>query len=152
MGNWPPAGEPKDMDFAGFDHVDCRVRDLRAVEPFYDQLMPALGLPDKRYCFVDGAGNWETNVAPERANAVEYYERGADRAVRHFIGFIEDAAMRPTQTRIAFRLPSAADWRSMHGLLGRIGARNVELSADLQAYPAMFFEDPAGTRLEICWR
>ena len=33
-----------------------------------------------------------------------------------------------------------------------LGAVNVELSADMDAYPAVFFEDPAGTLLEIVAR
>jgi hypothetical protein len=139
------------MGFAGFDHVDCRVPDMKAVEPFYDQLMPALGLPDKRFCFVDSDGDWETNVPPERANTIEYYEPASAARPRHFIGFIEDREMKPTQTRIAFRLPGGTTWQEMHALLLRISARNVEV-VDLEAYAAIFFEDPAGTRLEICWR
>ena len=41
------------MEFYGFDHVDCRVRSLEAVETFYDDLMPEIGLTEKRYAFVD---------------------------------------------------------------------------------------------------
>jgi catechol 2,3-dioxygenase-like lactoylglutathione lyase family enzyme len=139
------------MEFAGYDHVDCRVPDMKAVEPFYDQLMPALGLPDKRYCFVDSEGHWETNVPSERANTVEYYEPRTAASPRYFIGFIEDRGMKVTQTRIAFRLPKGTAWQEMHALLLRIGARNVEIE-DTEAYAAIFFEDPGGTRLEICWR
>ena len=134
----------------GFDHVDTRVASLAHVEPFYDALMPKLGLPKKRYAHVDEAGDWH-DPSPERPyNTVEYIEERQDGAGR-FIGFIEDRAMRPVSTRIAFRVERASltGWL---GVLVAMGARNVEPSADLDAYPAIFFEDAAGTRLEICAR
>ena len=37
-------------------------------------------------------------------------------------------------------------------LLGRIGAVNIELSETMETYPAVFFEDPAGTKLELIGR
>ena len=46
------------MEFYGYDHVDCRVRSLEAVETFYDDLMPEIGLTEKRYAFVDPDGEW----------------------------------------------------------------------------------------------
>jgi hypothetical protein len=32
------------------------------------------------------------------------------------------------------------------------GACNIEPSAEMSAYPAVFFEDPAGTKLELVAR
>lgn len=136
--------------FEGFDHADVRVRDLAAVEAFYDRLMPLIGLPQKRRAFVDEDGEWRDPVEGERENVVEYYEAGGKGS--RFFGVIEDRATPPTRTRIAFRLPQESDWRTMPDLLAQIGAQSVELSADPQTYQAIFFEDPAGTRLEVCWR
>jgi catechol 2,3-dioxygenase-like lactoylglutathione lyase family enzyme len=140
------------MNFGGFDHADVRVKSIRAVETFYDTLMPALGLPRKRRAFVDKQGEWHSISPDQTTNAIEYYEPEGIAHPAHFVGFIEDPQMQPSQTRIAFRLPPDADWRAFLDLLSTIGARNLEVSADLQQYPALFFEDPAGTRLELCWR
>lgn len=138
--------------FEGFDHVDTRVSSVAAVESFYDALMPVLGLPRKRYAFVDGSGNWQTVATGERYNAIEYYEESVAAQAPRFVGFIEEAGMAPLKTRIAFRLRSADRVEPFAEFLRGIGAKNVELSADMQTYPAVFFEDPAGTRLELCAR
>ncbi|MBV9272092.1 MAG: glyoxalase [Candidatus Eremiobacteraeota bacterium] len=139
------------MRFLGFDHVDTRVASLAAVEPFYDRLMPKLGLTQKRYAYVDGAGDWHDASADRPYNTVEYSEIRDDGRAACFIGFIEDPAMHPVATRIAF-IVERASLPSWVEDLRAMGARKVEPSSDLSAYPAIFFEDPAGTRLEICGR
>lgn len=136
------------MKFLGFDHIDTRVRSLRAVERFYDELMPNLGLSHKRFAHVDAGGDWHDASDDRPYNAIEYTEQpDGEHAVR-FIGFIEDPQMEPVATRIAFRVPrgSLPEWERV---LRSIGAERVELSADPQAYPAIFFEDACGTRLEL---
>ena len=58
---------------------------------------------------------------------------------------------RNNDTRIAFRV----EYKRMNeliALLGKIGAINVELSETMETYPAVFFEDPAGTKLELIGR
>jgi len=139
------------MPFLGFDHIDTRVASLAAVERFYDALMPRLGLTRKRYAHVDDRGDWHDVSSDRPYNTVEYAEERRDGRAARFIGFIQDPSMRPVATRIAFIVEpeSLEEWTAtLHGM----GARNVEPSADLQAYPAIFFEDPAGTRLEVCAR
>ena len=137
-------------DFLGFDHVDTRVRSLRAVEAFYDRLMPELGLPEKRFAHVDGRGDWHDPSDTKPYNTVEYHQPAAPGKVGFFIGFIEDARMVPTLTRIAFRVSSPALDR-WHSFLMSIGAANIEWSASAE-YPAIFFDDPAGTKLEVVAR
>lgn len=135
------------MAFLGFDHIDTRVRSLAAVEEFYDLLMPKLGLTRKRFAHVDARGDWH-DVSEERPyNTVEYAEESTGSPAR-FIGFIEDPTMQPVATRIAFRVPrgSVAEWETT---LRSIGAQHIELSADPETYPAIFFEDASGTRLEL---
>ncbi|HEY1655954.1 MAG TPA: hypothetical protein VGF86_12660 [Candidatus Tumulicola sp.] len=137
--------------FAGFDHVDCRVISLEAVESFYDALMPELGLPRKRFSYVDDAGEWHEASAEHTYNAIEFFEEAhADRA-SCFVGFIQRADHVAGLTRIAFRV-DLGRMMELEPLLRRIGARNVEHSADLETYPAIFFEDPCGTKLEIVAR
>ncbi|MBV8163524.1 MAG: VOC family protein [Candidatus Eremiobacteraeota bacterium] len=138
--------------FFGFDHVDTRVRSLTAVEAFYDKLMPEIGLPEKDYHIVDAAGNWRRVQPGEHYNTVEYHEKSENRQPAHFMGFIEDPAMQPVSTRIAFRIGSVGDLDRWVTLLGRIGARNIEPSSSYEDWAAVFFEDPAGTKLEIVAR
>jgi len=82
-------------------------------------------------------------------NAAEYYTPPTSGVVSFFIGFIERPDHVPTLTRIALRVKNLSDW---YETLGEIGARNVEPSTDMDAYPAIFFEDPAGTKLELVAR
>lgn len=135
--------------FLGFDHVDCRVRSLAAVESFYDGLMPRLGLAEKRYASVDGSGEWHD--AAGAYNAVEYYEPAEPGRPRRFIGFIESPLHRSNDTRIAFRV-RRADLEELAAVAIELGAQNVEWNDDMAAYPAFFFEDPAGTKLEFIGR
>jgi len=137
--------------FAGFDHIDTRVRSLKAVEAFYDRLMPELGLSEKSYSYVDDGGEWNDSDANSNYNTVEYHEPALPGQAVRFIGFIEDPAMKATDTRIAFQIPDPAQLTRWQELLQAIGAVNIEPSAT-PTYPALFFEDPAGTKLELCAR
>jgi len=139
-------------DFGGLDHIDVRVPSLAAVEPFYDALMPALGLPRKRYSHVDAQGEWLDVDAEHPYNTVEYFEPSSGERAAHFIGFIEDPKHPRNATRIAFRVVAPLDVAGWTARLQTCGARNIEPSDDVVAYPALFFEDPAGTRLELCAR
>jgi hypothetical protein len=137
--------------FAGFDHVDCRVRSLATVEPFYDALMPELGLPRKRFSYVDDAGDWHEASSEHRYNTVEFYEEAQPDRATFFMGLIERPDHVPGATRIAFRV--ARDRLiEIESFLREIGARNVERADDFEEYPAIFFEDPVGTRLEVVAR
>ncbi len=138
--------------FLGFDHIDVRVRSLRAVEPFYDVLLPALGLTEKSYAFVDADGEWHDAGAGSAYNTVEYAQPRRPHDRGRFIGFIEDPDMQPVRTRIAFLVATNADVLDFEKRLHDIGARDVEFENDFDAYPAVFFADPAGTQLEICAR
>lgn len=138
-------------DFQGYDHIDCRVRSLAAVEAFYDRLMPELGLPEKRRSFVDAAGDWHDVPENEEHNTVEYYEPARSDRARFFMGLIERADHVAGLTRIAFRV-SPERLLELEALLPQLGALAVERHADMAAYPAVFFEDPDGAKLEIVAR
>jgi catechol 2,3-dioxygenase-like lactoylglutathione lyase family enzyme len=138
--------------FHGFDHIDVRVTSLAAVESFYDVLLAELGLPRKRRSHVDADGEWREADDARPYNVAEYYEEPAPGKVAFFIGIIEDRAMQPTKTRIAFRLPSREQLERMSARLHQLGARKIEPSEDMEGYPAIFFEDAVGTRLELCAR
>jgi hypothetical protein len=138
--------------FHGFDHIDVRVKSLPAVESFYDALLTEIGLTRKRRSHVDADGEWREVDDARPYNVSEYYEEAAPGKVACFIGIIEDQAMQPTKTRIAFRLASRAALDQLSARLHDLGARNVEPSEDMKNYPAIFFEDAVGTRLELCAR
>ncbi len=110
-----------------------------------DVLMPALGLTLKRYSRVDADGSWHDSEVASPYNTVEYFEPTGGN--RHFIGFIEDPAMTATATRIAFRI-AREDLDGLRSLLQSLGAPNID-DITATSYPALFFEDPAGTRLEL---
>jgi catechol 2,3-dioxygenase-like lactoylglutathione lyase family enzyme len=138
--------------FRGVDHVDARVPSLAAVEPFYDRLLPALGLPRKTHSHVDAAGDWHDADHEHPANVAEYYEDPPIDGAARFVGIIEDASMAVSRTRLAFRVASRDEVEAWEPKLRALGARGIERSDDMDAYPAIFFEDPVGTKLEICAR
>lgn len=135
-----------------FDHIDLRVRSVPEVEAFYDLLMPAFGWVRKSYAHVDAEGEWHDVDAEHPCNAVEYFAPSDGVRPPCFIGFIEDAGMQISRTRIAFALGSPLELIEWEPRLREFGARCIERSEDMDGYPALFFEDPAGTGLELCAR
>jgi catechol 2,3-dioxygenase-like lactoylglutathione lyase family enzyme len=128
------------VTFAGFDHIDLRVRDLAAARPLYDELLPALGLIERL----------------ETVDSVEYYEpRHVPVRPRRFFGLNLDPGHVPNANRIAFTAESAADVDRLAGLVRSAGARIIEgpeILDSADAYYAVFFEDASGNRLEIAYR
>jgi catechol 2,3-dioxygenase-like lactoylglutathione lyase family enzyme len=139
------------MKILGLDHADIRVPSIFAVEGFYDALLPALGLSRKSESHVGADGEWYDVDATHPRNTVEYHTPIEPGAPGWFVGFIEDPAMTPTATRIAFAIDAEANLPAIEPLVRNAGGRVVEWSIE-PGYPALFFEDPAGTRLEICAR
>ncbi len=138
------------MRLLGLDHADIRVSSLADVEAFYDALLPALGLLRKVRSHVAADGEWYPADERRPPNAIEYMTPVEAGAPGWFIGFIEARSM-PSLSRIALRLDEESALPAVHALLTQCGARNIEWSTSSD-YPAVFFEDPAGTRLEICAR
>ena len=137
--------------FLGFDHIDTRVPSLARVEKFYDTLLPLLGLVRKGKAFVDAQGEWSYPQEGAPYNAVEYYSEPPPGEASFFIGIIEHKETQPTLTRISFRVERA----TLEGWIDKlreIGAQNIEPSANMDVYAAIFFEDPGGTKLELVSR
>jgi catechol 2,3-dioxygenase-like lactoylglutathione lyase family enzyme len=133
----------------GLDHVDMRVPALVAVEAFYDAFAERLGLTIKRYAKVGfGGSSWEDGSADDY-NAVEYYADAVPGQARLFFGVIEEVDAQPAKSRIAFAVAEDGldEWERF---LPGIGAREIERGDP--SYPAVFFTDPLGTRLEVCAR
>ena len=122
-----------------FQHVDLRVNDLRQAWDFYAKILPAIGSETGHegqvYSGFDADGK-----APERA----------------WFGFTEDEDHRPNANRIAFWAESRQRVDEIGALLRDAGARSVSGPKDCPEYSpsyyAVFFEDPFGNRLEVCYR
>lgn len=119
-----------------FDHIDLRVADLGKVTDFYRRLLPALGF--KTDLTISG---W-----------LQYYAEGD--GPTEFFGVTESKAHVPNENRIAFWASCVAEVDDIARLLREIGAQNIEGPDydESPTYYAVFFEDPAGNRLEVCYR
>ena len=120
-----------------YDHVDLRVRSLAEARPFYAMLLPALGFT--RDATIEG---W-----------LQFEAAGADGATE-FFGVTESPQHVANECRIAFWADSAGEVDRLAAIAVRAGAQNVEGPAlyETPNYYAVFFEDPCGNRLEICYR
>ena len=127
------------MSLRLFDHLDLRVSDLEAADPFYGVILPALGFPVR-------------GVTPHCV----YYEAVRDHPKPEFIALIEDASYVPSTTRIAFWQETKEGVDRFAFVLERAGARNTEgpmfCPEYTPTYYAVYFEDPSGNRLEVCCR
>lgn len=118
-----------------FDHIDLRVRNLRACEPFYRAFLPLVGFT--RQVEIPG---W-----------LQYMAEGTGAC--SFFGVTEDPAHRPNKIRVAFWADSNATVDELAAELKEIGALNIEGPLfESDGYYAVFFEDPSGNPLEICHR
>ena len=139
------------MKLHGLDHADIRVRSIAEVEAFYDAVLPELGLSRKTIAYVGSDGEWHDVDALHPRNAIEYNTPVEPGALGWFVGFIEDAKSAATHSRLAFALDRESELPQVEALVRDAGGRSIEWSID-DGYPALFFEDPVGTRLEICAR
>ena len=119
-----------------YDHIDLRVRNLAEARPFYEVLLPALGFT--RAVQIEG---W-----------LQFEAAGVDGATE-FFGLTESPTHVANECRVAFWVESNNEVERLAGIVVRAGARNVEgpLYED-PGYYAVFFEDPSGNRLEVCYR
>jgi predicted enzyme related to lactoylglutathione lyase len=119
-----------------FDHIDLRVGSLVEARPFYKVLLPALGFT--RDASIPG---WFTFEAVDSDGA------------REFFGITESPTHIANECRIAFWVDSMPEVDRLAAIVRRAGGRNIEgpLYEEPQYY-AVFFDDPSGNRLEICYR
>ena len=121
-----------------YDHIDLRVADLAAAKKFYSQLLPALG-------FTEAHGDDECRG---------YQAPGAEPEA--FFCFTPVANHLPNENRIAFWAESRAEVDRLGEVVRQAGGLKIEgpeLCRDYSpGYYAVFFEDPSGNKLEICFR
>jgi catechol 2,3-dioxygenase-like lactoylglutathione lyase family enzyme len=121
-----------------FDHIDLRVKNREAAQRFYSQLLPAIGFR------VDKSGEKWGLFEAEGQKAVDFF------------GFTEEADFQPNGNRIAFWAESRDAVDKAAAVIRQAGAKNIEgpeLCLDYSpGYYAVFFEDPDGNKLEVCYR
>jgi catechol 2,3-dioxygenase-like lactoylglutathione lyase family enzyme len=121
-----------------FDHIDLRVRNRKAAQRFYSQLLPAIGFR------VDKSGDELGLFAAAEGKAVDFF------------CFTEEADHKPNGNRIAFWAESRAAVDKVAKAVRKAGAKNIEgpeVCLDYSpGYYAVFFEDPDGNKLEVCYR
>ncbi len=121
-----------------FDHIDLRVADMASAQKFYSHLLPALGFSEA--CGDDECRGYQTPGGLPDA----------------FFCFTPVANHQPNETRIAFWAESRAEVDRLAEIVREAGGRNLEgpeLCRDYSpGYYALFFEDPSGNKLEICFR
>ena len=122
-----------------FNHIDLRVSNMTEAMRFYAALLPQLGFTRERH-----GAQWKVFGAEGEFPQVPYF------------GFTEQPDHRPNETRIAFWVHSAQAVDRLAEVVRTAGGRNVsgpracpEYSS---TYYAVFFEDPSGNKLEICYR
>ena len=121
-----------------FDHIDLRVTNRAAAQKFYAQVLPAIGFR------VDKSGVEWGSFEAEGGKAVDFF------------GFTEEADHQPNGTRIAFWAESREAVDKVAEIVRKSGGRNIEgpeLCCEYSpGYYAVFFEDPDGNKLEVCFR
>jgi catechol 2,3-dioxygenase-like lactoylglutathione lyase family enzyme len=121
-----------------FDHIDLRVKNREAAQHFYAQILPAIGFRIDKSGDKWGLFEAEGNVAVD------------------FFGFTEEPDHRPNGNRTAFWAPSRAAVDQVAEVVCEAGGKNIEgpeLCLEYSpGYYAVFFEDPDGNKLEVCYR
>ena len=121
-----------------FDHIDLRVKNRANAQRFYSAILPAIG--------------FRLNKSGERWGLFEAEGNGAV----DFFGFTEDPGHRPNGNRIAFWAPNREAVDKVGEIARKAGALKIEgpeLCVEYSpGYYAVFFEDPDGNQLEVCFR
>jgi len=122
-----------------FNHIDLRVANLDEAMAFYAALLPPLGFARERH-----GGEWRIFSAEGEFPSVPYF------------AFTESAGHQPNESRISFWVASTQEVDRLAAIVKSAGGRNVsgpKACPDYSStYYAVFFEDPSGNRLEICFR
>ena len=127
------------MEINGIAHVMLTVSNFEACLPFYERLLPFLGM--KPVINADGmlyCVGGRTAVGIVRAEDAHRHERFAQ--------------MRVGLHHVCFRARNREDVDALHGLLVEMGARIVHPPQEgvwAPGYYSVLFEDPDGIRLEM---
>ena len=121
-----------------FQHIDLRVNNHDQAWEFYSKILPAIGFEK---------GN--------RGKSFSGYDADGTPPDRAWFGFTEDRNHKPNANRIAFWAESREKVDALGVVVRDAGAKNIsgpKACPDYSpSYYAVFFEDPFGNRLEICY-
>ena len=122
-----------------YQHIDLRVNDIERAWAFYGKILPAIG--------------FEAGWRGEKLRGFDAPGKLPDQA---WFGFTEDRDHRPNRNRIAFRADTREDVDRIGQVVRETGAGNVSGPRGCPEYSptyyAVFFEDPFGNCLEVCFR
>ena len=122
-----------------FQHIDLRVNDHEQAWEFYSKILPAIGFEE---------GN--------RGKSFSGYDADGKLPDKAWFGFTEDRNHQPNANRIAFWAESRERVDELGELITKAGAGNIsgprECPDYSPTYYAVFFEDPFGNCLEVCYR
>ncbi len=121
-----------------FSHIDLRVRNRAAANEFYGALFRELGATG-----INVGTNFTTIAFDD--------ESADDQSPPEWFGFTEEPEMVAGSARIALHVASRAAVDRVGAMLAGIGARQIEGPEDIYDYYAVFFEDPDGNKLEVCY-
>jgi predicted enzyme related to lactoylglutathione lyase len=115
-------------------HIDIHVRDITATRRLFDALMPAVGY-ELRSADTDYVSYWRNQRRPS-------------------LGFIVEGDCGSGMMRVAFAVATNAAVDAAAGIARENGAQNIEGPSTFPEYDpdyyALFFEDTAGNKFEIC--
>ncbi len=121
-----------------FQHIDLRVNDMDKAWEFYSKILPPLG-------FEKG------NVGKTFSG----YDAPGEPPSQPWFCFTEDTNHRPNANRIAFWAESRERVDELGRIIADAGALNVSgpraCTEYSETYYAVFFEDPFGNCLEVCY-
>ncbi len=118
-----------------FGHVDLRVADLAAALPFYETLLPALGLTETYH-----GEEWKVWATTEPLPGTAY------------VGITESPGHVANENRIAFSVADAGEVDRLAEVARTAGATELSGPKPMPygpGYYAVFFADPCGNRLEV---
>jgi catechol 2,3-dioxygenase-like lactoylglutathione lyase family enzyme len=118
-------------------HVDLRVRDRTTANVFYGALFKELGATG-----INIGQNFTT---------IFYDDGSGGDSTTEWFGFTSDRDMVPGSARIAIEAQSREAVDRVGAMLSSIGANAIEGPEDIYGYYAVFFEDPDGNKLEVCY-
>ena len=122
-----------------YGHIDLRVSDMKAALSFYSELLPSLGFGQHHH-----DAEWEV------------FRAEGDFPSRPWVALTEQPDHRPNENRISFWAESREEVVRLAAVARSAGAARMSGPRSCldysPTYYAVFFEDPSGNKLEICFR
>jgi catechol 2,3-dioxygenase-like lactoylglutathione lyase family enzyme len=121
-----------------FGHVDLRVSSMDEALPFYEELLPALGLTQRYH-----GPEWKVFAAEDELPATAYF------------ALVESPEHVPNESRIAFWAADRSEVDRIASVVEHAGGRDLSGPKEMPYGPdyyAVYFADPCGNRFEVYHR